>query len=327
MFRKLVIYVIILFSANVNSQLLFKRTLKLMGSRFDITVVAQDSLQAKNYIDLAVGEISRIEKLISSWDKSSQTYQINENSGIRPVKVDKELFDLIKRSLAISKLTDGAFDISYASMDKIWSFKGEMKTMPSKEIILASVKNVGYENIILYEKDQSVFLKLKGMKIGFGAIGKGYSADKAKKLLISKGVRAGIINASGDMNTWGKQPNGDFWKVAITNPLNKKNAFGHFPLKSGAVVTSGNYEKYVILNGERYSHIIDPRTGYPSKGIISATVFAPKAELADALATSIFVMGVEVGLDRINQLPNIECIIIDDKGDIHKSKNINIEKI
>ena len=165
------------------------------------------------------------------------------------------------------------------------------------------------------------------MKIGFGAIGKGYSADMAKKLLISKGVKAGIINASGDMNTWGRQANGDFWKVAITNPLNKKNAFGLLPIKSGAVVTSGNYEKYVVFNGKRYSHIIDPRTGYPSSGIISATVFAPKAELADALATSIFVMGVEVGINIINQLPKVECIIIDDKGNIHKSNNIKIEKI
>lgn len=325
--RIVFLYIAILFTSNVNSQQLYRRTLMLMGSRYDISVVAEDSLKAKSYIDLAVNEIKRIERLISSWDKNSQTFQINENAGIKPVKVDSELFELINRSLAISKLTDGAFDISYASMDKIWKFKGSMKIMPTKNEIVASVEKVGYQNIILDEENQTVFLKLIGMKIGFGAIGKGYSADKAKKLLISKGVKAGIINASGDMNTWGKQPNGDYWKVAITNPLNKKNAFGLFPIKSGAVVTSGNYEKYVILNGERYSHIIDPRTGYPSKGIISATVFASKAELADALATSIFVMGVDVGIDRINQLPNIECIIIDDKGDIHKSKNINIEKI
>lgn len=325
--RIVFLYISILFASNVNSQQMYRRTLMLMGSRYDISVVAKDSLKAKNYIDLAVNEIARIEKLISSWDKNSQTSRINENAGIKPIKVDRELFDLINRSLTISKLTDGAFDISYASMDKIWKFKGSMKIMPTKNEILESVAKVGYKNIILDEENQTVFLKLKGMRIGFGAIGKGYSADKAKKLLISKGVKAGIINASGDMNTWGKQPNGDYWKVAITNPLNKKNAYGLFPIKSGAVVTSGNYEKFVILNGERYSHIIDPRTGYPSKGIISATVFASKAELADALATSIFVMGVDVGIDRINQLPNIECIIIDDKGDIHKSKNINIKKI
>ena len=326
--KKLLLFTFIFtFTASAFGQQMYRRTLKLMGSRFDISVVAKDSIKGALYIDLAINEITRIEKLISSWDANSQTSLINKNAGIKPVKVDAELLDLIKRSLAISKLTDGAFDISYASMDKIWTFKGTMKTMPSEADIKTSVEKVGYQNIILNEENQTVYLKLKGMKIGFGAIGKGYAADMAKKLLISKGVSAGIINASGDMNTWGKQPNGEYWKVGITNPLNKNKSFGLLPIKNGAVVTSGNYEKYVILNGKRYSHIIDPRTGYPTNGILSVTVFAPKAELADALATSVFVMGIEVGLNRINQLPNIECIIIDDNGNIHKSKHINIEKI
>ncbi|QCX37266.1 FAD:protein FMN transferase [Aureibaculum algae] len=312
--------------SKLEAQTAYRQTLKLMGSRFDISVIANDSLEGNSYINTSVGEIKRIEQLISSWDANSQTSEINRNAGINPVKVDKELFDLIERALAISKLTDGAFDISYASMDHIWKFDGLMTEMPSEESIKASVAKVGYQNIILDKNRQTVYLKLKGMKIGFGAIGKGYAADKAKQLLIGKGVIGGIINASGDMNTWGRQPNGDYWKVAITNPLNKKNAFGLLPIKNGAVVTSGNYEKFVTINGKRYSHIIDPRTGYPSSGIISVTVFAPKAELADALATSVFVMGIEVGLNRINQLPKIECIIIDDKGSIHKSNHININK-
>jgi thiamine biosynthesis lipoprotein len=185
---------------------------------------------------------------------------------------------------------------------------------------------VGFAKIKLDQETSSVFIPEEGMKIGFGAIGKGYAADKAKELLIEQGVLAGIINASGDMNTWGKQPNGDDWKVAITNPFNKEQAFGLVPITHGAVVTSGNYEKFVVFNDIRYSHIIDPRTGYPTDGTISATVFAPSAELADALATSVFVMGYDVGIERIDQLPNIECIVIDDKGNIHTSKNININQ-
>jgi thiamine biosynthesis lipoprotein len=305
----------------------YKRTLKLMGSRFDITVVADNKAKGDTYLDLAVEEISRIEQLISSWDPKSQTSAINKNAGIAPVRVDQELFDLIKRAKGISRLTDGAFDISYASMDKIWKFDGSMKVMPSEEQIQNSVIKVGYQNVLLNDEDVTVFLKLEGMKIGFGAIGKGYAADKAKELLQEKGVTAGIINASGDMNTWGKQINGEEWKVAITNPLDKNKTFAILPISNGAVVTSGNYEKFVNFNGKRYSHIIDPRNGYPSTGIISVTVFAPKAELADALATSVFVMGKEVGLNRINQLPKIECIIIDDKGNIFTSKNIKIDKL
>lgn len=298
-----------------------------MGSGFEFTVVAENSTEANSFIDVAVGEITRIEKLISSWDENSQTSAINKFAGIKPVKVNVELFELIERSIAISSLTDGAFDISYASIDKIWKFDGTMKLMPSAEEIKNSVTKVGYRNIVLDKEKHTVFLSLVGMKIGFGAIGKGYAADKAKQLLISKGVSAGIINASGDMNTWGKQINGTDWTVAIINPLNKKQVFASLPISNGAVVTSGDYEKYVEFNGERFSHIINPRTGYPSTGLISVTVFAPKAELADALATSVFVMGVEAGLDRINQLPKVECIIIDDKGNIWKSKNIEIDSL
>lgn len=309
------------------SQEIFKRTQKLMGSRFEITVVAKDSTEAIGYIDLAVGEITRIEKLISSWDPASQTSEINRNAGVKPIKVDEELYNLIGRSVEISKLTEGAFDISFASMDKIWKFDGSMTEMPSKEAIEQSVAKVGFQNIILDPENLTVYLKLEAMKIGFGAIGKGYAADKAKKLLMEKGVSAGIINASGDMNTWGKQPNREFWKVAITNPMDKNKAFALLPLKDNAVVTSGNYEKYVTFNGVRYTHIIDPRSGYPATGIVSATVFAPKAEIADALATSIFVMGKDVGIDFINQLPKIECIIIDEKGEIFTSKHIEIETL
>lgn len=296
-----------------------------MGSRFDITVVADDSTQGNTHIDTAVNEITRIEKLISSWDPNSQTSEINNNAGIKPISVSPELFNLIERSLQISKLTDGAFDISYASMDKIWKFDGSMTKMPSESEIKASVANVGYQNVILNKDQHTVFLQKPGMKIGFGAIGKGYAADKTKRLLMEEGVKAGIINASGDMNTWGIKPDGNPWTVAITNPLDKTKSFGILPITDEAVVTSGNYEKQVQFNGKRYTHIIDPRTGYPSSGLISVTVFAKKAELADALATSVFVMGKDVGIERINQIPGVECIVIDENGNIFTSDNIKLD--
>lgn len=305
----------------------YQRTLKLMGSRFDLTVVAENLEQGNTYLDMAVAEISRIEKLISSWDPQSQTSAINQNAGLRPVKVDKELFQLIERALKISKLTQGAFDISYASMDRIWKFDGSVTEMPSPDIVRESVSKVGYQNIILDHAAQTVFLKNKGMKIGFGAIGKGYAADKAKALLMEQGVESGIINASGDLNAWGAQPDGKDWMVAIINPLNKEKVFSWLPVEDQAVVTSGNYEKYIIINGERYTHIIDPRTGYPSKGILSATIFTKNAELADALATSVFVMGVDTGLDFINQLKGVECIIVDENNKVITSKNIALKEI
>ena len=315
---------LLLFSLSTFAQENFKRTLILMGSRFDITVVASNEKEGNKYIDSAIFEIARIEKLISSWDVNSETSLINKLSGIKPIKVDKELFDLIERSIAISTLTNGAFDISYASMDRIWNSDGTMSEMPSEENISSSIKNVGYQHIIIDKEAQTVFLKLKGMKIGFGAIGKGYAADKAKALLIEKGVKAGIINASGDLNAWGKQANGRDWMVAITNPLNKNKVFSWLPINDSAIVTSGNYEKFISFNGIRYSHIIDPRTGYPSTGIISTSIMTSNAELADAISTSVFVMGVETGLDFINQLKGVDCIIIDEQNKIHTSKNIKL---
>lgn len=302
----------------------YTKVIKLMGSRFDITVVAKNEYQATNYIQKAIDEITRIELLISEWDPNSQVSEINRNAGIKEVKVDKELFDLIKRSIQISKLTQGAFDISFASMDKVWKFDGSMKLMPTQDEINKSVEKIGYQNIILDEKNITVFLQNTGMKIGFGAIGKGYAADKTKKLLINLNVDAGIINASGDLNSWGKQPNGESWKIGITNPLNKEKVFSWLPIDNSAVVTSGNYEKYVVLDGIRYTHIINPKTGYPVTGLNSVTIFNKSAELADALATAVFVMGLETGLDFINQLDGVEGIIIDADNKIHTSKNIKL---
>ncbi len=305
-------------------QEVFVKTVKIMGSRFDLTVVAKDSTQGYEYIDIAINEISRIEKLISSWDAESQTSLINKNAGIKPVKVDRELFELIERAKQISKITDGAFDISFASVDKIWRFDGSMTRKPTDEEITNSVAKIGYQNIIMDFEDQTVFLKQKGMKIGFGAIGKGYAADKVRTMLKGKGVTAGIINASGDLTTWGHQPNGADWMVGITNPLNKNKVFSWFPIVDAAVATSGNYEKFVEFDGVKYSHIIDPRTGYPATGLVSVTIFANSAELCDALATSIFITGTETGIDIINQIKGVECIVVDDQNKIHTSKNIQL---
>ena len=309
------------------SQSTYKKVTKLMGCKFEISIVANSQTEADSYITAATEEIKRIEKMISSWNNDSETSLINKNAGVQPVRVSKELLLLIERALKISKLTDGAFDITYASVDKIWKFDGSMTQMPNPETIKHSVRNIDYKNIVIDHEKGTVYLKNKGMKIGFGAIGKGYAADKAKALLISKGAKAGIINASGDLCTWGTQPNGKDWMVAIVNPLNKEKVFSWMPVVNSAVVTSGNYENFVTFNGETYSHIIDPRTGYPAKGILSVSIFTPNAEIADALATSVFVMGTEAGLNLINQLNGIECIIIDSDNNILKSNHIQFDTV
>ncbi len=292
-----------------------------MGTRFEITLVSTQEV-ANQYLNAAQGEIERIERLISSWDANSQTAEINRQAGIKPVKVAKELYDLIARSIEISKITQGAFDISYAALDPVWFFDGRMKAVPSESERLKSVQNIGFKDLVLNAKEQTVYLPKKGMKIGFGAIGKGFAADATKKLMKSLGVSSGIINASGDLTSWGKKPDGTDWQVGISNPENPAKVFSWFPVRDAAVATSGNYEKYVTLEGKQYSHIMDPRTGMPVSGIKSVTVFAPNAELADAFATAVFIMGIDTGIDTISQLPGMSCIIVDAENNIHHSPNI-----
>ncbi|MEO1011723.1 MAG: FAD:protein FMN transferase [Bacteroidota bacterium] len=299
-----------------------KKAMGLMGSRFDITVVAPTEELGYINIDEAVAEITRIEKMISSWDPDSETSLINKNAGIKPVEVSNEFFKLIERCKQISEITDGAFDISYSSMDKIWKFDGSMEHLPTEAQIKKSIAKVGYKKIVLDPQKNTVFLKQPGMKISFGAIGKGYAADKAKELLVSKQVVAGIINAAGDLTTWGTKASGEKWLIGIANPLSKDRIFSWLPIVESSVATSGNYERFVIFKGKKYTHIIDPRTGWPSTGINSVSIFSKSAELCDALATAVFIMGKDAGLALVNQLGGTEVILVDVDNKIHKSSGI-----
>lgn len=303
-----------------------KKVLKLMGTRFEITVIAPNEDIGYINIDEAVSEIERIEKIISSWDESSETSLVNKNAGIKPVKVSSELFWLIERSKKISEITSGAFDITYASMDNIWKFDGTMKGKPSDSEIARSVSRIGHEKIVLDSDEQTVYLSKPGMRIGFGAIGKGYAADKAKELLVSKQVKGGIINASGDLTTWGTKITGEKWLIGIANPLSKDKVFSWLPVVESSVATSGNYEKYIVLDEKKYSHIIDPRTGYPTVGINSVSVFAKNAELCDALATAVFIMGKDSGIHMVNQIDGVEVVVVDSDNKIYKSTGIVFDK-
>lgn len=304
----------------------FSESLKLMGNNFTITVVAESQDSATQSIGLAIAEIRRIEQLFTTFKADSQTNLINDNAGIKPVKVLPEVFELIERSIAISTITQGAFDITYGSIDKsLWNFDKTMTALPSTEQALEMVHLINYRNIVLDKEDGTVFLLQKGMRIGFGGIGKGYAAQKAKILLVGQGVKSGIINASGDLTAWGRQPNGKSWTIGIANPDFPQAAFSYLEISDLAVATSGNYEKYITIGGKKYSHTIDPKTGLPITGIKSVTIISGNAEFADAMATPIAVMGIKSGLHLIDQIPDLHCIIIDDNNKVYTSKHINLK--
>lgn len=291
------------------------KTVDLMGSVFQITLVASDSISAHQNINKAIAEIERIENLISEWRPQTQISQVNQNAGIKPIKVDKEVFELTKKAIWFSDLSNGAFDISIVAMDKIWKFDGTMEKLPSKKAVRKSITNVNYKNIVLDPINSTIFLSKKGMKIGFGSIGKGYAADKARELLQKLDVKAGIINAAGDVATWGTQINGNPWRIGVNNPLETGETIAILEFSgNNAVTTSGNYEKYVEIDDKRYSHIINPKTGYPSTELMSVTIVGENAEMCNGFSTSIMVLGLAKGLRMIEKHPDYKYIIITSKG-------------
>jgi FAD:protein FMN transferase len=305
----------------------FHKSLKLMGNRFQLSAVGDDAMQANECIDAGISEIQRIEKLLTTYSEESETALINRNAGIEPVFVSEETFQIIKRSNRISQITQGAFDITYGSVDKrLWNFDTKLSKLPDKTTAEKMALLINYKNIIMDEERLSVMLKNKGMRIGFGGIGKGYAAEMAKEVMKRNGVVGGIVNASGDMTTWGVQLNGRPWTIGIADPNAKGKIFSFINISDMAVATSGNYEKYVMINGQKYSHTINPKTGLPIRGIKSVTIISPHAEIADAMATPLMVMGIRPGLDMIDQIKGLEAIVIDDYDKIYTSKNIHFNK-
>jgi thiamine biosynthesis lipoprotein len=304
----------------------FRRALKLMGNRFEISVVGVDEEWAEARIDVAIEEIRRIERLLTTYDDNSETNLINRNAGCTPVKVSDETFQLIERSIRISRLTQGAFDITYGSVDRrLWNFDTQLNSLPDPATARKMVRLINYRNILLDKEKGTVLLKETGMRIGFGGIGKGYAAERAKAILQAMDVDSGIVNASGDLTVWGYQPDGRPWTIGIVHPDAADQPFSYLAITNMALATSGNYEKYILVDGKKYSHTIDPHTGLPVTGIKSVTIITPHAELADAMATPVMIMGIRAGLNMIDQMKDIECILIDDDNNVFTSANIHFK--
>lgn len=320
--------ILALYSCSAQSSLSsHKEVLLLMGTRFEVTATAESKLVAEKAVKEGISEIERIENLISSWKTTSQTSEINRNAGIKPVQVDQELYELIERSLRVSRLTDGAFDITFASMEKLYNFDKKEHELPESDVLQSAIAKIDYNKIVLDSEDRSVFLSESGMKIGFGGIGKGYAANRAKRIMQSvKGVAGGVVNASGDLVVWGNNGREEDWSIQISDPKDINTSLGSINIKNASVVTSGDYEKYFTSENRRYAHIIIPSSGLPTTGVKSVTIVCPDAELGDALATSVFVLGATEGMNLINRLKNIEALIITDDDRVFTSKNLEFKK-
>lgn len=293
-----------------------------MGSRFQITAVHADPKRAQEAIDAAYAEIERIEAVISEWRESSKVSEINRKAGVEPVEVTEELLNLTRRSIRVSKLTDGAFDITFHTVGRLWNFKSRTAPIPDDASIRNAMADIGYQHVVLDEKERTIFLDRKGTRIGYGGIGKGYAANRAVFVLKEHGITGGVVNASGDIVVFGTQEDGKPWRIGIANPLDREKIFAYLDITEQAVVTSGDYENYIELGGVRYSHILDPRTGYPVTEVRSVTIVCPDGELADALATSVSVLGIDAGLKLVNGLRGVEAMLVDKDGEIHFSEGL-----
>ncbi|MEB0263474.1 MULTISPECIES: FAD:protein FMN transferase [unclassified Mucilaginibacter] len=301
---------------------IISRETRLMGNRFEIILVATDAVWALARIDSAFAEISRIEKLLSAFPEDSILNQINRNAGIKPVRVDAEVFRLIDRALQISVLTFGTFDITYAAASTISLDERAGVEVVAVKTLKKKISLTNYTNVVLDQVAQTVFLKNKGMRIGFGAVSRGYAADRAKYILQLEGISNGVINAGGNLLTWGLQPDNTPWTIASADPLLTNQPYANLNISNMAVATSYNSDKYTSLNKKAAD--INPENGFPVSKIKSVSIITPGAELADAMANPVIAMGINSGLYLINKLNQIACIIVDDQARVYTSKDISL---
>lgn len=299
-----------------HKSVIFRRLVRLMGNQFEISVVGDNPHWADERIGEAVAEINRVEKLLSTFSDDSTINEINRNAGKKAVKTDGEIFRLVSRSLEISELTDGAFDITYA-------IDTDTKDEGNSPVKAALKTAISYKSVVIDAQAQTVFLKEKGMRIGFGANSKGYAADRAKYILQMNGVSSGVINAGGDLITWGAQPDNEPWTIATADPEQKEQPFANVEISNMAIATSVNAEKYTNINKE-YLSTLNQKNGFPVSGIKSVSIISPSAELADAMATPVMTIGINAGLYLINQLNQMASIIIDDHGRVYTSKHVSV---
>jgi len=258
--------------------------------------------------------IKNLEDKFSIFKEESEVSKLNK---YKKLKVSADLFEIIKNAIYISEITDGAFDITCKPIINLYKEKSKENKIPTKREIEEILRKVGWKKIKI--RDNLITIP-DGMEIDLGGIAKGYIVDKVFQYLKSNGIKNGIINGGGDIYCWGLNENGKNWKIGIENPFEENKIIGIFGIKDKGIATSGNYKRYIDIKNKKIGHIINPKTGLPAgKDIVSVTVIAPNCTIADGFATGIFVLGIEKGLEIVNKLQNVECLIIDKNGKIYTS--------
>jgi thiamine biosynthesis lipoprotein len=304
----------------------FRENTSVMSTVIEVTVDAAAEGEARAVFSSVDRELRRIEGQMSEWLDTSPVSAVNRAAGEGPVKVPKELFNVISAALKVSEISGGAFDITWASMRGLWDFRPGHERKPRPEEVKARLGLVDYRAVVLDPAESTVFLKKKGMAIGLGGIAKGYAVDKAMELVLRSGITNAIIKAGGDMRVQGSDAGGAGWEIGIQDPRDRRRLMARLSLSNVSISTSGDYERFFIKEGVLYHHIMDPRTGYQAKEARSVTVIGPDTMTTDALSTAIFVLGPEKGLELAKRLPGIEVLIVDRSGAVSSSGGMDLKR-
>jgi thiamine biosynthesis lipoprotein len=295
------------------------RDAEAMGTAIRVEVWHERASEARAAIEAVLAEIDRIERLMSTYREDSELSRINRTAAEGPVPIGAELADLIARSLEFSDLTEGAFDVTYASVGHLYDYRKGVK--PSTERIEEALPAVDYRHLRLDRERLRIEYSREGVVVNLGGIAKGYAIERAAGLLRERGIRHALVNAGGDTRFLGDR-RGRPWLVGVRHPDDPRGIVTRIPVADEAVSTSGDYERFFDLDGERYHHIINPSTGTSARDVRSVTVIGPDATTTDALSTSVFVLGPERGLALIDRLPGIEAIIVDREGRLQYSQGL-----
>ncbi|MFQ6034813.1 MAG: FAD:protein FMN transferase [Sedimentisphaerales bacterium] len=311
----------------------------VMGTFARVVAIAADSGTANRCIEAALAEIQKVDELMSDYKSDSEISRVNRDAFRRAVKVSQSTYQVLQRSVEIGKLTDGAFDITVGPLVDLFRAAEKKDVAPSEEEIALAKLKVGFEKLKLDSQNRTVKFAVEGMRLDLGGIAKGYAVDKAIEAMKKAGAIGAMVDIGGDIRCAGRAAGGkSHWLIGLQDPKAVQDS--KFPaqgqsgcdylltlkLVNGAVATSGDYQQFVLIEGKRYSHIINRRTGKSAEGLSSVTIIADNATDADALATAVSVMGAEKGLALIGKLPDTEAILITSRPEYELTKTSGAEK-
>ncbi len=314
-FTAVALAVLFAFAGCFVRETLFRNTRPLMGTLVEIAVVHRDEARAYTALRDAFSEMERIEGVMSAHREDSELSRLNREGYPGPVAVSLELFEIVRKGIQWSRKTQGAFDVSVGPLLKLWPLYRAEKILPTGDAVAEALQAVGWEKVLLDSGGQTIRFRVPGMALDLGGIAKGYVIDRAVEELREAGIRSALVNAGGDLYAMGRKPDGAAWRVGVQHPRRRGELIAVLEAHEVAVVTSGDYERYFLKDGRRYSHIVDPRTGFTARGTASVTVVGPNATDADALATGVLVLGPEEGLRLVETLPGFEAAILSEAAE------------